>query len=270
MLTVYLDEDGKDVKDAKRRRKKQKLHPSTTAEVLEKLAQFHPLPLLILEHRKLTHLLTHYIDILAKFAFYAEKHNMHRIFATILQTVVPTGRLAFTDPNLQAITHAVSFAPVEYCKYIEKSETSVPVVHEESLQTPVSKIGIFEKPPAKITVSVRDSFIPETGSIFFCADYSQLEVRIMAHISGDKDMIRLLNNKGDIFKQIASQWLDKPLEEISPEEREQAKHICYGILYGMGPNSLASELRVSVALASHFIETFKKRYPGYIFFLNFI
>jgi DNA polymerase theta len=160
--------------------------------------------------------------------------EMSRIYSSIQTTVVPTGRIAFTDPNLQSITHSVSF---------------------ESMDN------------INVTVSIRDSFIPCQGCVFMSVDYSQLEVRILAHLSKDKDLIQLLNADGDIFKLIAGQWLNKDVIDIGSMEREQAKHICYGILYGMGPRALSTELKVSKTVAIQFIDSFKARYQGYIIYI---
>lgn len=214
---------------------KKRKHPTTSADVLEKLINLHPFPSILLEHRKLTHLLTHYMDILSKFAHFDLFQNMHRIYSTIQQTVVPTGRLAFTNPNLQAITHPVTFESVS---------------------------------KEKLTVSIRDSFVPEEGYLLLSADYSQLEVRILAHFSEDQDLVKLLNNNGDIFCQIASECFAINPEKVSPQEREHAKHICYGILYGMGAKTLASEMRVSSSLASQYIQKFKTRYKGIQLFFD--
>lgn len=111
-----------------------------------------------------------------------------------------------------------------------------------------------------ITINIRDSFVPKSGTIFISADYSQLELRIMAHLAKyesvrvsvphfllshrcrDEQLISILNTPNtDIFLKMASVWKKKPIEEISNLDRRQTKQICYGILYGQFPfSSLAS------------------------------
>eukprot|EP01119_Soliformovum_irregulare_P017101 TRINITY_DN502_c3_g1_i1.p1 TRINITY_DN502_c3_g1~~TRINITY_DN502_c3_g1_i1.p1 ORF type:complete len:706 (-),score=223.71 TRINITY_DN502_c3_g1_i1:759-2876(-) len=215
--------------------KRKKNHLSTSADILLKLQSEHPLPGIILQHRKVSHLQNHYIDILGKYAFFDEKLKMARIYSTILQTTVPTGRLAFTDPNLQAITHEVTFIPAE----------------EENSPKPQS-----------VTIAIRDSFVSAEGHVLLSADYSQLEVRLMAHFSKDPNLTKILNSGGDVFKLIASEWFQKDSAEISQNERDRAKHVCYGILYGMGPNQLAERMETTKQDATHMLNSFRKRYLG--------
>ena len=92
-----------------------------------------------------------------------------------------------------------------------------------------------------------------------------MELRILAHLSKDRKLNTLLQSQeGDIFKAIASSWLDKPLCSITSQERQSAKQICYGILYGMGPKALAEQLDgpdVTEEEAMLFMTTFKSAYP---------
>jgi len=94
------------------------------------------------------------------------------------------------------------------------------------------------------------------------ADYSQLELRLMAHFSQDPLLLKILHSGGDLFNLIASVWLGKPTDEISKVERNRAKGMCYGILYGMGVNSLADRLEVSPEEAARFMDAFKSKYAG--------
>lgn len=175
------------------------------------------------------------MDILSKYAFFNSNYKMYRVYTTVLQTAVPTGRLAMTNPNLQAITHSVTFVSLSF----EKS----------------------------IKISIRDSFISRPDFVLLSADYAQLELRLMAHFSKDQKLLSILKGSGDFFKEIASKWLDKPISSITTEDRSYAKHICYGILYGMGANALAAELKISPTQAMEFIDSFKSRYPGITKFL---
>ena len=92
-----------------------------------------------------------------------------------------------------------------------------------------------------------------------------MELRILAHLSKDKKLTKLLQEKdGDVFTSIAASWLDKSISQISSKERQSAKQICYGILYGMGPKALAEQLDgpdVTEEEAFIFMTSFKSVYP---------
>lgn len=95
------------------------------------------------------------------------------------------------------------------------------------------------------------------------ADYSQIELRLMAHFSKDPTLIELLSKPdGDVFTLITSRWAGKEEVLISPKERESTKKLIYGILYGMGANSLAEQLECSTEDAAQKIQSFKRSFPG--------
>lgn len=98
------------------------------------------------------------------------------------------------------------------------------------------------------------------------ADYSQLELRILAHLSEDPGLCSILSKPdGDVFRGIVSVWKKKTQEEVSDEERQQAKQICYGIVYGIGCKSLAEQLEVTEEEAQLFVDTFHATYPSNLF-----
>jgi DNA polymerase theta len=95
------------------------------------------------------------------------------------------------------------------------------------------------------------------------ADYSQIELRLMAHFSKDTALIELLSKPdGDVFTMIASRWTGKAESLICSKERETTKRFIYGILYGMGANSLAEQLECSPEDAAQKIQSFKRFFPG--------
>ena len=105
------------------------------------------------------------------------------------------------------------------------------------------------------------------------ADYSQLELRILAHLCDDTGLCYILSRpSGDVFRIIASKWMKKPEGDVTDDERQQAKQICYGIIYGMGTKNLADQLEVSEDEALNFVHSFHASYPGLkcvsIYFLN--
>ena len=116
-----------------------------------------------------------------------------------------------------------------------------------------------------LSLSLRRTFIPSEGCLLVSADYSQMELRVLAHLSKDKKLNKLLQFKdGDVFKAIAASWLSKSLSQITNSERQSAKQICYGILYGMGPKALAEQLDgpdITEEEAMIFMTSFKSAYP---------
>lgn len=95
------------------------------------------------------------------------------------------------------------------------------------------------------------------------ADYSQIELRLMAHFSKDASLIDLLSKpQGDVFTMIAARWTGKSEDSISTSERDEVKRLVYGILYGMGPNTLAEQLDCSPDEASKRIKSFKSSFPS--------
>ena len=90
---------------------------------------------------------------------------------------------------------------------------------------------------------LRKVFKPQGNSIYIDADYSQIELRILAHISEDKNMIEAFVNDEDIHSQAASKVLNKPIEEVTKEERSKAKAVNFGIVYGISDFGLAEQLR---------------------------
>eukprot|EP01083_Nonionella_stella_P229678 812669_1 len=117
-------------------------------------------------------------------------------------------------------------------------------------------------PGKEIKFSVRDSFIAAKGCVLLSADYAQIEIRIMAHFSGDDQLRSVIQSGGDVILKVASNWLKIPEEQITPEQRTHAKSIMYGMLYGQGPSSLALELGVSRPEAEQFMKSFRSQYPG--------
>ena len=95
------------------------------------------------------------------------------------------------------------------------------------------------------------------------ADYSQIELRLMAHFSKDSALIDLLSKPdGDVFNMIAARWTGRTEDSVSSLEREQTKRLIYGILYGMGPNTLSGQLNCSSDEAKEKIRSFKNSFPG--------
>lgn len=108
---------------------------------------------------------------------------------------------------------------------------------------------------------IRQAFIAPEGHKIISADYSQIELRIMAHISGDPTLLRAFENNLDIHKATASEVLSIPLEKITAEERRSAKAINFGLIYGMSAFGLAKQLGMDRQTAQKYIDLYFSRYP---------
>ena len=115
---------------------------------------------------------------------------------------------------------------------------------------------------------LRKVFKPEQGYIFIDADYSQIELRVLAHISEDKHMIEAFENDEDIHKQVASKVLGIPIEEVTKEQRVSAKAVNFGIVYGISDFGLAEQLKISRKEAKEYIEQYLNKYKGIKAFMN--
>ena len=191
--------------------------PSTDEDVLEKLAQDHPLPRILLEHRGLSKLKSTYTDKLPRMVN-AKTGRVHTNYA---QAVAVTGRLSSTDPNLQ----------------------NIPVRTAEGRR-------------------IREAFIAPPGSKIVSADYSQIELRIMAHLSGDRGLIDAFARGEDIHRHTASEVFGTPPGEVTSEQRRYAKVINFGLIYGMSAFGLAGNLGIERSAAASYMDRYFSRYPG--------
>ena len=108
---------------------------------------------------------------------------------------------------------------------------------------------------------VKKAFLPEYDS-FLSTDYSQIELRVLAHLSGSKELINAFNNNIDIHKQVASDIFGVPLEEVTTLQRSKAKAVVFGIVYGISSFGLSENLQIRPTEAKELIEKFNEMYPG--------
>ncbi len=109
---------------------------------------------------------------------------------------------------------------------------------------------------------IRQAFIAPEGRVILAADYSQIELRLMAHFSGDKNLTHAFNEGLDIHAATAAEVLGKDVADVTPTERRNAKAINFGLLYGMSAFGLAKQLQMSRSEAQDYIDMYFKRYPG--------
>ncbi|KAF2286941.1 hypothetical protein GH714_035873 [Hevea brasiliensis] len=218
---------------------KGKQHPSTDKHCLDLLRNEHPIIPVIREHRTLAKLLNctlGSICSLARISMRTQKHTLHGHW---LQTSTSTGRLSMEEPNLQCVEHMVEF------------------------RMSMDENGRVDD-GNHYKINARDFFVPTQDNwLLLTADYSQIELRLMAHFSKDASLIELLSNPcGDVFTMMAARWTGKPEDSVASDERDQTKRLVYGILYGMGANTLAEQLNCSSEEAAEKIKSFKGSFPG--------
>ncbi|XP_049641821.1 DNA polymerase theta [Suncus etruscus] len=251
---------------------------STSKDVLNKLKTLHPLPGLILEWRRITNAITKVV-----FPLQREKHlnpflGMERIYLTS-QSHTATGRITFVEPNIQNVprdfeiklptlveesplSEAAGRGLVHNGRGRNKKELDVSPGHQGEIEEKTSDRRV------PFSVSMRHAFVPFSGGFILAADYSQLELRILAHLSHDQRLIQVLNSGGDVFKSIAAEWKMIKPESVGDDLRQQAKQICYGIIYGMGAKSLGEQMGIQENDAAYYIDSFKSRYTGINHFMK--
>lgn len=104
--------------------------------------------------------------------------------------------------------------------------------------------------------AIRKVFVPKNGFVFLDADYSQIELRILAHMSGDEKLIEAYNSSADIHRATAAQVFGVPLDEVTDEQRRNAKAVNFGIIYGMSSFGLSQDLSISRKEAKEYIERY--------------
>ena len=204
--------------ELKSNKKRGKSKNSTSAEVLNELAQEHEIARLILEYRKYAKLKSTYTEALP--ALINPKDN--RIHTTFNQTVTTTGRLSSSNPNLQNIP----------------------------IRTPEGN-------------KIRQAFVPSDRQnyLIMSADYSQIELRLLAHVSGDENLINAFKSGVDVHTLTASKVFDVPIEEVTKEMRYKSKAVNFGIVYGQSKYGLAKALKITSDEAESFINKYFETYP---------
>ncbi len=196
--------------------KKTKTGYSTSAEILEKLADDFPVVTKILKYRQVTKLRSTYAEGLPEFI-----SEDGRIHGTFNQTITATGRISSTEPNLQNI-------PIR------------------------SELG----------QEIRKAFAAKEGCVFVDADYSQIELRLLAHLSDDKNLIESYKSDVDIHRVTASKVFNTTLEEVTKQQRSNAKAVNFGIVYGISSFGLSQGLSINRKQAEQYIKQYFETYPG--------
>ena len=115
---------------------------------------------------------------------------------------------------------------------------------------------------------IRGAFIANKGNVIIAADYSQIELRIMAHISQDANLLEAFNNDADVHSATASMMFNVPLDEVTKDHRRNAKAINFGLIYGMSAFGLAKQIDVSRTEAKAYIDAYFENYPGVLSYMD--
>ncbi|XP_060792093.1 DNA polymerase theta isoform X2 [Neoarius graeffei] len=250
---------------------------STTKDVLEKLKPLHQLPVIILEWRKMTNAMTKVVFPLQREKCWHPRLEMDRIYS-VSQSHTATGRVSFTEPNIQNVPKDFEIQMPTLIGESQASQNNTAIISTKTRakisrtrHQLVSLIKDSDRSPEKgmpFSVSMRHAFVPFSGGLILAADYSQLELRVLAHLSHDRRLLQVLNSGEDVFKSIAAEWKMVHPKTVNDSLRQQAKQICYGIIYGMGAKSLGEQMGIDENDAACYIETFKSRYTGIQAFLH--
>ncbi|AUX38055.1 MULTISPECIES: DNA polymerase I [Sorangium] len=200
-----------------RSQRKTKTGRSTDADVLETLAEDHPFPGVVLEHRAIAKLKGTYVDALPRLVH----PTTGRIHTRWSQAVAATGRLSSQDPNLQNIP----------------------------IRTELGRM-------------IRRAFVAPPGSVIVSADYSQIELRVLAHLSKDPVLVDAFRTGQDVHVRTAMEIFGVDEAGVTDEMRRRSKTINFGVIYGMGEAALAKRLDISRAEAARFIDAYFARYRG--------
>jgi DNA polymerase I len=196
---------------------------STAVDVLEDLAEDHPIARMVLDYRQLTKLKSTYVDTLPALINPATG----RVHTTFGQTGTATGRLSSANPNLQNIP----------------------------IRTQLGR-------------GIRAAFIAEPGHVLLTADYSQIELRLLAHFSRDPLLVEAFRRGDDIHTLTASQVFGVAPLEVTPDHRRQAKVVNFGIVYGLSPFGLSQNLGIETSEAKLFITNYFDTYKGVRTFID--
>ena len=206
--------------------KKTKTGRSTDVAVLERLADDHPVPRLVLEYRQLVKLKNTYLDSLSQYI----NPKTGRVHTSFNPTGAATGRLSSSDPNLQ----------------------NIPIRTDEGRR-------------------IRLAFVPgdPQNNVLLTADYSQIELRVLAHFTQEPALVKAFAADEDIHRAVAAEVFGVPLDQVTREQRGHAKTINFGIIYGVSAFGLARRIEgLDVRSAQELIDAYNRRFPAIEQFLN--
>jgi len=239
--------------------KKRKTGYSTDVNTLLQLMGTHPVIPLLLEYRKLQKIHSTYIKPFLNGKYVKQPPTIDKSKQETQQTI-----LNLLEPNKKQTLQE----PIEECAKIHsifnplRTSTGRLASSNPNLQN----LPIRTEEGAKI----RTFFVPSPGYKFIAFDYSQIDLRVLAHTSKDQHLIQAFRDNRDIHKETASKIFKKPYDSITKQERRVAKTINFGIVYGMSAYGLARSLDISMKEAKEFLETYFAEFPKVKEYMHFI
>lgn len=261
-------------------KRKTRTGASTDQDVLEELAPLHELPARIIEHRHLSKLKGTYLDALPLMVH----PRTGRIHTSFNQVVAATGRLSSSDPNLQNIPIRTPEG-----ERIRRAFIASPLVSPDHPVTPATGAAtatitkkdeqrrLFDddddtpaptaRPLALGQSRLEANPLNEAWKLV-CADYSQIELRVLAHYSQDRELIAAFERGIDIHTAVAAQVFGVDTEAVTGEQRRMAKAVNFGVIYGQSAFGLAAALGIDKKEAATFIDGYFAKYSGVTQFIE--
>ncbi|KAL5107880.1 DNA polymerase theta [Taenia crassiceps] len=254
----------------------------TNNQTLCHLVHVHPLPTVVMEWRRIHGVLEKAFSGIVRACEIAL--NRHETYpdevrvGCVYRTFTATGRIISTHPNLQAVPKEIRFS---WSNLLHRPPPLPPL--------PLNGIATTSKAPATVQwpqtiadvlrpfteetdliLRPRSAFGAAKGSVLVSADFCHLELRILVHLSQDSVLLPMLQSTSqDVFKMLAAHWLNrKDVSSVTYEERQQAKRLCYAVIYGMGASSLASQNGISPLEAQTLIDRFMISFYGVAEFIR--
>ncbi|GIL92040.1 hypothetical protein Vretifemale_19535, partial [Volvox reticuliferus] len=265
-------------------------HHSTDEAALRQISHLHPLPALVLQYRALQNVLSKWLEpewlppLLARSGMAravalplpssstlrsGTTEALPRLSCCWNQTATATGRLSSSAPNMQAVTKYEVMVQIEAEDAAAEDAVVAARVPEVAVASGAAgdagrstgrkasgggdgeDIEAGQRGVRSVAIVARNAFVAPAGRLLVAADYSQIELRLLAHLSGDlrlQELLKVGHGSGgaDAFRLIAAAWLRPGTApaDISNRDREQVKRVVYGIIYGMTPQGLAQQLAV--------------------------
>lgn len=208
---------------------------STSEASLSQFIDVHPLPSLVLEYRQLQKLKSTYVD-----GMISAVHN-GCLTTHWDQTAAATGRLTSSRPNIQAVPKTAITISDYQANFIIGAKTS-----------------------SEAKINVREPFISRDDFLLLSADFQQIELRILAHLSEDSNLLSTFwqPKSNDVFIALTSKWQGKDMASVTFEDREQTKRVVYSVMYGVGKDKLAQYLKVKPDAAKSLMTSFLEQFPA--------
>ena len=240
MAGILFDELGLTTESRKKTTGGSRL--SLSKDALIELRDRHPLAAMILQFRKLQKLHSTWLEGLSAHvvtlpdAVRKSSAPIPRVCSEWQQTCTRTGRLSSINPNMQNLPRSA----ISVC---------------------LPDLASSDRSMRDVRICVRDLFVCRPGYVLLSCDYAQMEMRILASLSGDTKLREFFRGDRDIHKEVFAHWKRKSVDAVTAEEREISKRVVYAIMYGMGAKGLMGVLKCTLSQAQTFLSSFLSSFP---------